>query len=233
MQAVSLSSCGLCCFAVQQSGDRYSWVSIPAFACAACTQCAHSATIWPMLMYKDLPGLQVVVHSIPSFPLLRSLSTLCYFPMVWHGLPPHPMKPKRAEFGQLQLGPKFCQAQVSSLPNSASSPCRVAACTAWPFSPPHLPTCNGKVCDSALRCQAVCAPTAVGQVKVFFQLLSNASQSVSSQAPNIALGMSSSKFSKSSIGSGDILSYGPVCPIPKISPQSNCEIGQTCCAIGH
>ena len=29
-----------------------------------------------MLMYKDLPGLQVVVHSIPSFPLLRSLSTL-------------------------------------------------------------------------------------------------------------------------------------------------------------
>ena len=56
-----------------------------------------------MLMYKDLPGLQVVVHSIPSFPLLRTLSTLCYFPMVWHGWPPHPMKPKRAEFGQLRL----------------------------------------------------------------------------------------------------------------------------------
>ena len=56
-----------------------------------------------MLMYKDLPGLQVVVHSIPSFPLLRTLSTLCYFPMVWHGRPPHPMKPKRAEFGQLLL----------------------------------------------------------------------------------------------------------------------------------
>ena len=46
-----------------------------------------------MLMYKDLPGLQVVVHSIPSYPLLRTLSTLCYFPM----------KPKRAEFGQLRL----------------------------------------------------------------------------------------------------------------------------------
>ena len=30
-----------------------------------------------MLMYKDLPGLQVVVRSIPSFPLLRTLSTLC------------------------------------------------------------------------------------------------------------------------------------------------------------
>ena len=30
-----------------------------------------------MLMYKDLPNLQVVVHSIRSFPLLRSLSTLC------------------------------------------------------------------------------------------------------------------------------------------------------------
>ena len=29
-----------------------------------------------MLMYKDLPGLQVVVHSIRSFPLLRNLSTL-------------------------------------------------------------------------------------------------------------------------------------------------------------
>ena len=56
-----------------------------------------------MLMYKDLPGLQVVVHSIPSFPLLRTFSTFCYFPMVWHGRPPHPMKPKRAEFGQLRL----------------------------------------------------------------------------------------------------------------------------------
>ena len=65
-----------------------------------------------MLMYKDLPALQVVVHSIPSFPLLRTLSTLCYFPMVWHGRPPHPMKPKRAEFGQLRLGPKICQAQL-------------------------------------------------------------------------------------------------------------------------
>ena len=48
---------------------------------------------WLMLMYKDLPGLQVVVHSIPIHPLLRTLSTLCYFPM----------KPKRAEFGQLRL----------------------------------------------------------------------------------------------------------------------------------
>ena len=65
-----------------------------------------------MLMYKDLLGLQVVVHWKLSFPLLWSLSTLCYFPMVWHGLPPHPMKPKRAEFGQLQLGPKFCQAPL-------------------------------------------------------------------------------------------------------------------------
>ena len=52
-----------------------------------------------MLMYKDLPGLQVVVHSIPSFPLLRTLSTLCYFWMDWHGQLPHPMKPKCAEFG--------------------------------------------------------------------------------------------------------------------------------------
>ena len=64
------------------------------------------------LMYKDLPRLQVLVHSIPSFPLLRTLSKLCYFPMVWHGRPPHPMKPKHAEFGQLRLGPKFCQAQL-------------------------------------------------------------------------------------------------------------------------
>ena len=56
-----------------------------------------------MLMYKDHPGLQLVVHSIPSFPLLWTLSTLCYFPMVCHGRPPHPMKPKRAEFGQLRL----------------------------------------------------------------------------------------------------------------------------------
>ena len=62
--------------------------------------------------FMDLPGLQVVVHSIPSFLLLRSLSTLCYFPMVWHGVPPHPTKPKHAEFGQLRLGPKFCQAQL-------------------------------------------------------------------------------------------------------------------------
>ena len=56
-----------------------------------------------MLIFKDLPGLQVVVHSISSFPLLRTLSTLCYFPMVWHGRPPHPIKPKRAEFGHLDL----------------------------------------------------------------------------------------------------------------------------------
>ena len=56
-----------------------------------------------MLMYRDLPGLQVVVHCIPSFPLLRTLSTLCYFLMVWHGRPPHAMKPKRAEFGQSRL----------------------------------------------------------------------------------------------------------------------------------
>ena len=56
-----------------------------------------------MLIYKDLPGPQVVVHSTPSFPLLRTLSTLCYFPMVWNGRPPHPMKPKCAEFGQLRL----------------------------------------------------------------------------------------------------------------------------------
>ena len=63
-----------------------------------------------MLMYKDLPGLQVVVHSTPSFPLLRSSSTLCYFPMVWHGVPLHPMKPKRAKCGQLRLGPNFFQA---------------------------------------------------------------------------------------------------------------------------
>ena len=51
------------------------------------------------LMYQDLLALHAVVHSIPSSPLLRSLSMLCYFPMVWNGLPPHPMKPKRAEFG--------------------------------------------------------------------------------------------------------------------------------------
>ena len=63
-----------------------------------------------MLMFKVLPGLQVVVHSIPSFSLLRSLSTLCY--LVWHGQPPHPKKPKRAEFRQSWLGPKFCQAQL-------------------------------------------------------------------------------------------------------------------------
>ena len=62
-----------------------------------------------ILMYKDLPGLQVVV---PSFPLLRTLLTLCYFPMVWHRRPAHPMKPKRAEFGQVRLGPNFCQAQL-------------------------------------------------------------------------------------------------------------------------
>ena len=65
-----------------------------------------------MLMYKDLPRLQGVVHSIVSFPLLRSSSTLCYFPTVWHGLPLHPMKPKPTEFGQLPSGPKFCQAQL-------------------------------------------------------------------------------------------------------------------------
>ena len=64
------------------------------------------------LMYKDLPGLQVLVHSMPSFPLLRTLSKLCYFPIVWHGRPPHRTKPKHAEFGQLRLGPKFCQAQL-------------------------------------------------------------------------------------------------------------------------
>ena len=36
-----------------------------------------------MLMYKDPPGLQVLVHSMPSFPLLRSSSTSSSFPMVW------------------------------------------------------------------------------------------------------------------------------------------------------
>ena len=40
-----------------------------------------------MLLYKDLPGLQVVVHSIPSFPLLLTLSTLCYFR--WFGTDGH------------------------------------------------------------------------------------------------------------------------------------------------
>ena len=65
-----------------------------------------------MLMYDDLHGLQVLVHSIMSFPLLRTLSTLCYFPMVWQGRPPHPMKPKLVEFGQLRLGPKFFHAQL-------------------------------------------------------------------------------------------------------------------------
>ena len=29
------------------TGDRYSWVSIPASACAVCTQCARSARTWP------------------------------------------------------------------------------------------------------------------------------------------------------------------------------------------
>ena len=61
-----------------------------------------------MLIYKDLLGLQVVVHSTPSFPLLRSSLTLCYFLMVWHELPLHPMKPKRAECGHVNSGPKFC-----------------------------------------------------------------------------------------------------------------------------
>ena len=65
-----------------------------------------------MLMCMDPPRLQVVVHSTPSFPLLPTSSTLCYFPMVWHGLPLHLMKPKRAEFGQLKLGPKFCEAPL-------------------------------------------------------------------------------------------------------------------------
>ena len=65
-----------------------------------------------IFMYKDLPGLQVVVHSLPSFPLLRSLPTLCYFLMLWHRLPPHPMKPKRAKFEQLWLGPNICRAQL-------------------------------------------------------------------------------------------------------------------------
>ena len=55
-----------------------------------------------MLMYKDPPGLQVVVHSMSSFPFLRSLPTLCYFPIVWDGLPLHPLKPKHAEFGRLR-----------------------------------------------------------------------------------------------------------------------------------
>ena len=64
------------------------------------------------LMYNDLPELQMRLHSIPSLPLLRTLSKLCYFPMVWHGRPPHPMKPKHAGFGQLRLGPKFCHAQL-------------------------------------------------------------------------------------------------------------------------
>ena len=31
-----------------QSGDRYSWVSIAASACAVCTHCARSATSWPL-----------------------------------------------------------------------------------------------------------------------------------------------------------------------------------------
>ena len=62
-----------------------------------------------MLMYKDLPGLQVVVHAIPSFPLLRNSPTLCYFQMVLHGSPP---QPKRGEFGHLRPGPKICQAQL-------------------------------------------------------------------------------------------------------------------------
>ena len=64
------------------------------------------------LMSKDLPGLQVLEHSIPSFPLLRTLSKLCYFPMVCHGGPPHRKKPKHAEFGRLRLGPKFYRAQL-------------------------------------------------------------------------------------------------------------------------
>ena len=42
-----------------------------------------------MLMYKDHPVLQVLVHSTSSFPLLRSSPTLCYFMMVWNGLPVH------------------------------------------------------------------------------------------------------------------------------------------------
>ena len=46
-------------------------------------------------------GSEPAKQSIPSFPLLRTLLTLCNFPMVWHGRPPHPTKPKRAEFGQL------------------------------------------------------------------------------------------------------------------------------------
>ena len=36
-----------------------------------------------MLMYKDLPGLQVVVHSIPSYPLLRDLVDVVLLPDGW------------------------------------------------------------------------------------------------------------------------------------------------------
>ena len=65
-----------------------------------------------MLMCMDPPGLQVVVHSTPSFPLLPTSLTLCYFPMVCHRLPLHPIKCKHAEFGEVRLGPKFCQAPL-------------------------------------------------------------------------------------------------------------------------
>ena len=46
---------------------------------------------WFMLLLRGPPGLQEV--GIPSFPLLLSSLTLCCFPMVWHGLPLHPLKP--------------------------------------------------------------------------------------------------------------------------------------------
>ena len=54
----------------------------------------------------------MVVHLTPRFSLLRSSLTLCYFPMVSHGLALHRMNPKHAEFSQLELGPKFCHAQL-------------------------------------------------------------------------------------------------------------------------
>ena len=65
------------------------------------------------LMYKNLPGLQVLEHSIPSFPLLPTLSKLCYFPMVWHGRPAHPMKPKHAEFGTVTVRAKILPRTVA------------------------------------------------------------------------------------------------------------------------
>ena len=70
-------------------------------------------TVGFMLMCRVPPGLSTlyrVFHSSQARP------TLCCILMVWHGLPLHPLKPKHAAFGKLQLGPKFCKARLIGVP---------------------------------------------------------------------------------------------------------------------